>query len=319
MDQKDALGMSRKLSQAELKQIFICENMVGISFDPPDKKGKYLVSVILKDNVSGKQKTIEKTIENIQYKYEEVYKENDKKLDDWFSKYYQDPKPDEVINVIINYSKKGIFENKAVAAISYFFATILDNNPFLTEELLNVYAKQETKTKTDFLKVFAYMKNPPKEIIIKLGQEENNSYTEALKQKAQMPDLYGKINSGEQLDMLWSDFFATGQYKPLKKIAEALDYYSYVEKGSKFNKDTNPAKTEDDKATLYYYSIFRAAMWSIGSNCKQHMLIRGYYNGMLQDTEVSKIAKACISATLKNLSKSENNEKTNNKPEPSTK
>jgi len=90
-------------------------------------------------------------------------------------------------------------------------------------QLLKAYAQQDKQTKTDILKVFAYMKNPPTDFLAKLSSEEKATLKEIEAQKKEIPNIYGKIESGTQLDMLWGEFFATGKYKPLKKIAEGLD------------------------------------------------------------------------------------------------
>jgi len=62
---------------------------------------------VLKDTVSGKQKKFEKTIENKSYEFKEYFKDDDKILDGWVEKYYKDPRPEEAIDVLLKYSKKG--------------------------------------------------------------------------------------------------------------------------------------------------------------------------------------------------------------------
>lgn len=69
------------------------------------------------------------------------------------------------------------------------------------------------------------------------------------------------------LDMLWADFFATGAEIPVRRIVVALNYDKYSGALDRYAKSE---KTEQDRNDAILDAVFKAAIWSLESNTRQH-------------------------------------------------
>lgn len=49
--------------------------------------------------------------------------------------------------------------------------------------------------------------------------------------KMNIPDPYAAIETGDQLDMLWAEYFATSRIKPIRQILTALNLSANIVQG----------------------------------------------------------------------------------------
>jgi hypothetical protein len=105
-----------------------------------------------------------------------------------------------------------------------------------------------------------------------------------------VPGFKGKVKdpayamiSGEQMDALWCEFFAAGNYKPIEKLIRVLGYYKYMGALDKYKKSTTKSKIEKNNAIKE--AIFQTAIWSLKSNCKQHDLVKNYCRYALENDD----------------------------------
>ena len=129
-----------------------------------------------------------------------------------------------------------------------------------------------------------------------MNNEEKEAYNKI--KDSGFNDIYGEINSGTQLDMLWSTFFANGKYKPILKLIQTLDYIKY--KGSIENYK-NSKKTEEDKQNAYREAVFQAAEWSLSSNCKTFELVKDYANWALYNEDLNENQRKQLKKILDEL------------------
>ncbi len=89
--------------------------------------------------------------------------------------------------------------------------------------------------------------------------------------KYKMPDLYKIDFTPDVLDLLWTEFFVTGEAKPVKRITEALPGL-------------------DDKDNMGVFIVAAAAQWSLTSNAVQFDKVLEILKGIQKENSTKAIA-----------------------------
>jgi hypothetical protein len=101
--------------------------------------------------------------------------------------------------------------------------------------------------------------------------------------------------------MLWTTFFATGEFLPIKMLVEAM---SDLNVGITPEQYKNlPVKTAEDGKKLVKWSIGAAALWSLTANAKTHQLVFFYCETLFQRDDTDKFIKSCLAKVLTDATK----------------
>ena len=129
------------------------------------------------------------------------------------------------------------------------------------------------------------------------GKEEFQKFYNGAKE-IKVPDVTGEINSPVQLDILWSEFFTTGKYDPIKKIVSALALKKYKGTLDKI-KAGEIEVTKEVKRDAYLEATYGSAIWSLISNCKQMPLVFKYCTFMYENENLDKDIKSQLGSILR--------------------
>lgn len=202
--------------------------------------------------------------------------------EDWFSHYYEHPSPERFVTEVHALSKAGNLSNQRTAAlISVFLGRVMAANPTQVDSWLNQLGD---------------LKGGDRETVLIAAQVSGTKEASAyLDRQADAEKYRGKpidIRTLEPkdpkvLDMLWADFFATGEAVPVRRIVVALNYDKYSGALDKFSKSE---KTDEDRNAALLEAVFKAVIWSLESNARQHrrvgeILENIYFSGGLTQPE----------------------------------
>jgi hypothetical protein len=91
-----------------------------------------------------------------------------------------------------------------------------------------------------------------------------------------LPDAYASLDEPAGLDSLWGEFFATGSYRPVLRLLDALKYEKEADAAGKFLSGKAKAKTKKEKILVFHALAFKTGLWSLQSNCMQNDLAAEY-------------------------------------------
>jgi hypothetical protein len=111
-------------------------------------------------------------------------------------------------------------------------------------------------------------------------------------------DPYASLDTPDDLDRLWGEFFATGNYKPVRRLIDSLAYMKEASVADGFLKHKTPPRTPREKSDFQKGMIFKTGIWSIDSNCKQHELVAEYCLYALAHEDLAPDAKATLAVIL---------------------
>jgi hypothetical protein len=205
--------------------------------------------------------------------------------EDWISHYYKHPTPERFVTEVQALSKAGNLSNpKTASMISVFLGRVMAANPTQVDGWLNQLGDLKGGDRQTIL--LAASLSGTKE-----AQAYLNRQADAEKFRRKPVEVRTlEPNNPTTLDMLWADFFATGEAAPIRRIVVALNYDKYFGALDRFAKSE---KTEKDRNDALLDAVFKAAMWSLESNARQHqrvgeILEQIYFSdGLTQSEQIS--------------------------------
>ena len=202
--------------------------------------------------------------------------------EDWLSHYYENPTPKRFVTEVQALSKVGSLSNPKTAALtSVFLGRVMAANPTQVDAWLTQLGDLKGGDRQTVL--FAASLSGTREAQAYLGRQPD-----AEKYRAKPIDIRAlDPKTPTVLDMLWADFYATGEAAPIRRIVVALNYDKYSGALDRYAKSE---KTEKDRDEAILEAVFKAAMWSLESNARQHrrvgeILEQIYFAGGLTQPE----------------------------------
>jgi hypothetical protein len=269
-------------------------------FEPSDIDGEYEIKVKAFDHIAQKETAVQSKITLVESpkKYEAINflsPESEKTI----SYYYGAPVPEKLIPLFLGLctANKELAQKSnnytPIIPLSFFYHAFKDNR-----YLLPVLAKSFPQLDADGKKLCAILFSA-------LTDKEHNEFSllgdEAEIFKKEIPNLnpfqVEKISTPIDEDILWSTFFATGKFTPIKLLADAMEQLKNGMSPDKFK--SLPDKTPEDKNKLYTWTIGAAAMWSLSSNAATHPLVSFYCETLFQRAPEKSFIKSCLANTLK--------------------
>lgn len=180
--------------------------------------------------------------------------------------------------------------------ILHFFLNLFNNNKYLLPELVYMYEKQGLKTKIYIINLFNFVDYDMSAFLDGLKGDYRKVYLQN-KGKKYVDDPYGKLYEPSQLDALWGEFRATGNYKSVEQVIRALNMTGYTGAMDRFRNSSE--KTSEQKADALKEATYQAAMWSLGKKNRNKNLVMDYCAYALQyDNTLSESAKNNLKSIL---------------------
>lgn len=290
IERKNLKAIDAKVPETNL--IRISEQSLSLTFEKP---GKYDIQVTVRDLTANTVQTHKQTIEVKEYSYKKFF-DDYRQFVIWVNTYYQNPTPEKVIDGVVFFAHLDpATRDKSSTYMLVYFGKLFSNNPYLIPHLLKSYAAQDTDTKVFILAMLPYVKYDFNEFMSRLDNNEKRFYAEWGKRSIPYPEnniqepvtMQDAIKASNQLDMLWSTFYASGEYRSIKQLVEVLRYGEF--KGS-FEKYKQTQAVADEKNAAMDL-VYKAARWSIDSNVKQHKLVKDYCNYIYETETLSPVVK----------------------------
>lgn len=307
------------------KGVFISPVDMVMIFEKNDTAGIYFFELTISDSENPvKKETFSASVELLDRREKSSAKLTQKEFSKFFSKYYQNPQPDNLLPALRFFLDEGIdlMRKKKGSKfdprhILHGFAVAFKLNPQLWRELAEMTVGSPDKDHLYYALIFAgigkeaVMQN--KEIIEPLVQVQIGQFA------GKNPLDFQECSHPVHLDMLWMEFFVTGKFSPIENIARELRKRDILSlNDAKKIRESKRAFTDEEKLRLRNFMLGLSAHWSLRANIRQgNQLVAWYLTGMVQRKECADAsAEALIINILKNINKKNNNKKANPPSEP---
>lgn len=259
------------------------DQMLALSFDPPDALGEYRFSVVVRD-VNGKTSAKgAETIELVESIEGEDFGDGEQAVEAaaaWSMSVQAATEPHRLIQALEAMAGAGILDDGPQGTpLRTFFREAFDAHPFLFVSL----GKLAADTKTDASVRDAAL------LILATGRTDEakrlNVVPEAVRKACaalKTPEIWdpraGTIEEAGHLDQLWATFFATGSFQPIARITEVLDL--------------------DPKGSAEEVVMHGAARWSLDSIAEQNELAHAYLTWMAEHPKTPAARKEILKEIL---------------------
>ncbi len=288
--------------------LMLNQQYLKIVFTERYQFGTYKIKVIVYDKISGKTFTSETPIKLIPFVLPKKF-ESQKKVEEWLMGYYRNPTPAKAISgaqAIIELDARWLNENLNMLT---FFKRIFSDNPFLFKNIAKHFKSFSKEDQQKFLLISNLAGNLELQpFLIGDNKEKFENFYNNVKK---IPDVNGEITSAVQLDILWSEFLATGKYEPIRKIVSALALKKYKGTLDKV-KSGEVEVTGEVRKNAYLEATYGSAVWSLISNCKQMPLVFKYcifiYENEVLEENIKSQLGSILNAAQKEIKSKDQNE-----------
>ncbi len=291
--QKNVPALNVKVSNPQY--VMLSQAMLKVNLEKDKPLGAYRIDLTVKDAIGNTSKQLTQSIEVKKYLHENHFS-NDEQFQEWLGKYYIAPSPEKLVDAYLYYSKSKLNEsNSGFPPVFTFFLTNFNNNKYLLPYMVDMFREQDLKTRIYLVYLFRYVNHDLKPFLNKLTGKDREVYN-GIKNRQYAKNPYEKIDSGEQLDMLWGEFLATGAIRPINRLIDTLNYKEPLGSLDAYKNIKNP--TDADRKKAMYDVVYKAAVWSLKSNCKQHALVKDYCTHILQNRKLTDNVRVSLQYVL---------------------
>lgn len=279
----------------------INKDYLKIVFTEKYQFGTYKIKVSAVDKISGNTFTSETPIDLIAFSLPEMF-ESQEEAAEWLMGYYQNPTPVKAVRgvqALVQSDPRGVNESLHVLT---FFRRVFMDNPFLFKNIANHFNFFGREDQKKFLLVSAISGDSTLQHVTPVEGEQELRKISKIAKAVKFPDVTGPITSGLQLDILWSEFLATGKYDPIKKIVGALVLEKYKGTLGKIKSGEIKVSKEVERQA-YLEATYRSAVWSLISNCKQLPLVYKYCVFMYENENLEEDIKSQLGLILRIVQK----------------
>ncbi len=287
--------------------LMLNQQYLKIVFTDKYNLGTYKIKVTAYDKISGKTFFSETPIELIPFALPEKFL-SQQKAGEWLMGYYQDPTPVKAVGAvqsILELDSKWINDNLNILT---FFQRIFSDNPFLFPNIAKNFSTFSKEDQKKLILISAISGDSLLLFSLVDGKKEELENFYNISKEIKFPDVNGEIYSGVQLDILWSEFLATGKYEPIRKIVSALALKKY--KGTLEQLKAGEIEvTKEVERDAYLEATYGSAVWSLISNCRQMPLVLKYCAFMYENENLDEDIKSQLGSILRVAQKKMQEEK----------
>ena len=280
VDEGEAIAYKNKIDQ---RQFLLCQSLPKIRFDDDSKAGKYTIHLKFSDEITGKENTLSCDIELKNFQTKSTVNTEDE-LEEWVTSYYLKPKPDEMIDAFLYFIKTISDEDQYINGIG-FFKECLNLSPFLIPELVSLYEEINNPAIRKGFLILVGNSHYPQAIADKIVNEKDKELLGRIINGILPDSLHSDLTDPQELDFLWSAFFANGRYENIEKLIYTLEFRDALG-----NMSDGEAATEKESQVMRE-AIYAAAKWSLQANAQSHEFVKIYCTYFLNYEKSSKELK----------------------------
>lgn len=262
---------------------------VEITLDKPAKEGVYVFGIEAEDCISGAKSSSESSVTLASWSAP-LPAADGREMLGYIRFFYIQPSPELLWSMYfsdkLNLEQKGA-PNMLNYSLLGFFVAAFKNNEFLIERMRTDFAEMNTVNKRKVILLLG-MANAPQIPPADLDKKDAE-YQEAVRAAA-LPNPYEKwdrIVSSAQVDFLWGEFYATGSYKPLRRILELLENTEDGEFFDSFRGVQKRPATDAEFDRVVRGALQRAVYNTVENNAKRHPLVMNYCIWALNNGDLS--------------------------------
>jgi len=284
-------------TRVDPRSLILSNGIVMFKTDPGDPAGDYTFSVTLHDHVSGANAAKAVTV-RVSDSAAALPLPANFDPPSLLSDYYRRPRPRLALPVLLALAHTP-FADRPIdgqGALLGFFEQVLNDNPWVVPQFTaRLAATADAAERRLLALVLAYTFRSQSEF----GRALTGAPRQALEvaRHEHWPRASTEPVTGGQLDVLWGRFVASGAFAPVRDLVKVVEtYLPYRGKLEDYKKRATKSPVPPPEVTKDI--LLGSALWSLGSNARQHELVRSYLLGLVQSGDLSPATKTALQGAL---------------------
>ena len=271
------------------------------AFNENDPFGTYHFTLKMKDAVSGVTYEKEETLELAPWKRPADNLFTAAQLQHGYIGYYASSSPDwlwlSFLSPDVSLEQTGSAHGFNFVLLS-FYKHAFERYVFLVPDLDKAFDTATAPQRLKIVLLYALLGKPP--IADARLNADERAYQTYVRQIPQ-PDPYAALDTPESVEWLWGEFFATGNYKPLRRMCDAFLLLPYAQVAERVLK-TGGDEIDDEKIEAYWkgkaFGTFMRTALLYGANSP---LARQYLGYVLENESLPPDSRTLLLAVMKKL------------------
>lgn len=272
---------------ADPRMLRVAAEQSAWEFDSGDPLGTWRLIIEATDAVSGATVRNEQTITLCGNELLQETLPDDIDQGRWLMTYHTRPAPHQLLaalKLLAEHPPAGAKPRRDVENGVWlgFFEEVLADNPWLLPHAVARLEKSNGREQELLATSLAYAKRDDRTFFETLSGKSREVFMRHRIQNWPAPNA--EPTTGAQLDVLWGRFFASGRFAPIRELTALLAYHSFRDAPDEFKKlAERPARPPIEVSKGI---VFRAVVWSLGSNIQRDKIVRDYCEGILLRREL---------------------------------
>lgn len=208
----------------------------------------------------------------------------------WLMQYYKKPEPNSIAAKLPQWQKEGLLSKKESQPVMIgFFLRVMHDNPGKAVEWLQI-SESFPPVDRQAIRIAAWYSKVP---AARDYLTEKNLKEFARRDPPDVATL--PLNSASSVDFNWAIYYASGDTTAIRRVIGA--FRLGMDFGA-IDRFSTSAQTDADRQAAANDEIFRAAKWSVTSNCEQDVTVYEFCKRLLKSGELSGIEQAALRQCL---------------------
>ena len=268
--------------------ILACPDVATLRFDETYPDGRYEVELSVKDIVGGAQTSARAPFYTYKWSPPNPYSERSV-VRSKVRNFFEEPSPESLY--AIYFSKDFNLEQKnAPNSLNFsyigFLRAAFKNNAFLIPYIRAAFPDSSPLDRAKIVFLFEILK--VEGVDASLLNDAEKKYQQLLR-AAEIPDPYGEwdpVYAAAQIDMLWGEFYATGSYKPLRRIIDLVGLTEEAAYADKLRAEKKRPETKQQWRKFMLGMASRAALRTLAVNYQKIDLAAKYIEWALANGDI---------------------------------
>jgi len=286
---RDIVALSGIVSVPAGHNSFLSPQFVKVRLEDADPLGKYTIKLTTKDVLSKQTATGEAAVELVSAREDLMAVDfTDPQSQQLMTYYYLQPEPEELVPLFLGYCKyyrdvlRKDGKHNPLTVLTFFYRAF-DLNRQLIPPLAAAAHELDPIGKNFTIMLLYYLGVKEEKYYDEIGKAQAAGFRKILAVQPN-PFEFDFPVMPLQLDMLWANFFVTGDFDPIRKIVMAIGEIRRGMSPEQFKAVKKP--TNADQMKLSHWLVGYAAKWSLGANVRQHPLVRAYLEWLVKSPDL---------------------------------
>lgn len=258
--------------------IILSENIVRIALKKTHPFGTYEIKLRLTDWEDNTYQELKTYVQMTPYDHQ-PYFQSDSQLLNWQNHYYRNPRPELALDGFLYMSRSELAQDEtAYWPMFHFYKEIFTYNPFLQEELANIYPKLGEEVRYKALQLLHFSGYEKAIFYQNLPDPEMMKYLQIRNKELALPATVAFTPM--DLDIYWFRFLATGNFKSIQRIVATLDLAPTEAASYRSQRE----RDEEDLQKALYEGVTELAWVTLLTQSDDHRLIKDYCRFMYRYT-----------------------------------